>query len=111
MARPVIADPSAPPAVLTIAAGALVTGRVVDAAGRPPAEHLLISFRPKSAAADPDGKTTWVWTEEGGAYRARLEPALYRVLVRDKNQGPALTDSVDLAVADGETRTLDLRLR
>jgi hypothetical protein len=111
MARPVIADPAAPPAVLTIAAGALVTGRVVDGAGGPLKEHVLISFRPKAAEADPDGKTTWVWTENDGAYRARLEPGLYRVLVRDKNQGPALTDSVDLAVADGETRTLDLRLR
>jgi len=110
MARPVVADPSAPPAVLTIGAGALVTGRVIDAAGKAIEDHVLVSFRPKAAEATRR-KTTWVWTETDGAFRARLEPALYRVLVRDKNQGPALTDSIDLAVADGETRTLDLRLR
>jgi tRNA threonylcarbamoyladenosine modification (KEOPS) complex Cgi121 subunit len=42
--------------------------------------------------------------------RGGLQTGLYRVLVRDAKQRQ-VSDPIDLGVADGETRTLDLLTR
>jgi hypothetical protein len=99
-------DPTASQTTLVVGPGALVSGRVLGADDRPVA-GASVTMMPVAVAEDGDG---YVSDRSGadGAYSLRVQAgrAKFRVW-----SGGAQSEWVEISVADGETRTLDLRLR
>jgi hypothetical protein len=104
-----VVDPSDPPATCVVRRGALVEGRVADADGRPVA-GAEVSVGLMLGLYDVRPAVSSVDTGADGCFSLRVQAGRASVRasgLRDKLRSSA----VDLTVADGETRTLDLVVR
>jgi hypothetical protein len=102
-------DPTTSPTTFVVGAGALVSGRVLNADGKPVA-GAHVSMRPVGIADDADDAYDSVEGASDGSFALRIQAGRAK-LQAWAGSVATLSEWSEVSVADGEKRTLDLRLR